>query len=97
MLDERYAHRVRVSDLARGSGLSPGHLAELFTRDVGVPPHRYLLERRLERAAELLVDSDLPITAIALEVGFGSGPHLSRAFRASTGCSPREYRQHHRP
>lgn len=93
LLDERFAERWRVADLAAGSGISATHLAELFTRDVGVPPHRYLLERRLARAAELLAGSDLPITAIALDVGFGSGPHLARAFRAATGCSPREHRR----
>ncbi len=95
LLDERFGERWRVADLAAGSGLSATHLAELFTRDVGVPPHRYLLERRLERAAELLAGSDLPVTAVALEVGFGSGPHLSRAFRAAMGCTPRDYRRAH--
>lgn len=93
LLDERFGERWRVADLAAGSGVSATHLAELFTRNVGVPPHRYLLERRLERAAELLAGSDLSVTAVALEVGFGSGPHLSRAFRAAVGCSPREYRR----
>lgn len=96
LLDERYAERWRVADLAAGGGVSATHLAELFTREVGLPPHRYLLERRLERAAELLVTSDLPITAIAVDVGFASDPHLSRAFRASLGTSPREYRRSHR-
>lgn len=93
LLDSRYGERWRLTDLAAGSGISAGHLAELFTRQVGVPPQRYLLERRLERAAELLAGSDLPITTIALDVGFGSGPHFSRAFRAVMRCSPRDYRR----
>ncbi len=95
LLDERYGERWRVADLAAGTGLSATYLAELFTRDVGVPPHRYLLERRIERAAELLAGTDLPVTAVALEVGFASGPHLSRAFRAATECTPRDYRRSH--
>jgi AraC-like DNA-binding protein len=95
LLDERYGERWRVADLAAGSGISATHLAELFTRDVGVPPHRYLLERRIERAAELLAGTDLPVTAVALEVGFGSGQHLARAFRSATGCTPRDYRRTH--
>ncbi len=74
----------------------PGHLAELFARDVGLPPQRYLTERRLERAAELLAGSDLPVTAVGLEVGVGSGPHFSRVFRENLHCSPREYRRRHR-
>lgn len=93
LLDHRYGEQWRLADLAGGSGVSAGHLAELFTRQVGVPPQRYLLERRLERAAELLAGSDLPITTIALDVGFGSGPHFSRAFRAVMRCSPRDYRR----
>ena len=97
LLDERFGERWRLVDLARGSGVSAGHLADLFARDVGIAPHRYLHQRRLVRAAELLAGSDLPITTIALEVGFGSGPHLSRAFRAARQCSPREYRRRHRP
>ena len=95
LLDERYGERWRVADLAAGSGVSATHLAELFTRDVGVPPHQYLLERRIERAAELLAGTDLPVTAVAHEVGFGSGQHLARAFRAATGCTPRDYRRDH--
>jgi transcriptional regulator GlxA family with amidase domain len=96
LLDERYGEPWRLTDLAAGSGLSAGHLAELFARDVGLPPQRYLAERRLERAAELLAGSDLPVTAIALEVGFGSGPHFSRVFREHMHCSPREYRRRFR-
>ena len=95
LLDERCAQPWRIAELARGSGLSAGHLSELFPCEVGLPPYRYLLERRVERAAELLAGSDLPITGVALEAGFGSGPHLARAFRQATGCSPREFRRQH--
>ena len=82
-----------LSALAAEVGLSPTYLAERFTREVGQPPHQYLVEHRLERARGLLRSSDLPITTIALEVGFGSSQHFARVFRRSTGRTPGTYRR----
>src|SRR5436853_6785372 len=61
-----------VSRLAQVSGVSEAHFARSFKDAFGVPPHRYLLTRRIERAAALLRDSDLPITGIAFETGWNS-------------------------
>jgi AraC-like DNA-binding protein len=93
LLDERYAEPWTVPALARDVGLSTAHLAELFAREVGVPPYRYLVERRVERAAELLGSTDLPITAIAHELGFASSSHFSRVFRELSRVTPRAYRR----
>jgi AraC-like DNA-binding protein len=82
-----------VSELAAQVGLSTAHLAEVFSREVGVPPFRYLVERRVERAAELLRGTDLPITAIALELGFASSSHFSRVFKQLASVPPREFRR----
>lgn len=92
LLDGAYDRPWRLPDLAARAGLSPNHLAELFTRDTGLTPHRYLALRRLERAAELLRQTDLPVTAIAADLGFASPSHLARAFRARYGRSPRAWR-----
>jgi AraC-like DNA-binding protein len=92
LLDREYQRRWTLAELADVAGLAPGYLAGRFAREVGQPPHRYLTERRVERARHLLRTSDLPVTAIALEVGFGSGQHLARVYRQLTGASPRDHR-----
>lgn len=92
LLDRGYERHWTLRELAGAVGLAPTYLAGLFVREIGVPPHRYLNECRVRRAAQLLRTSDLPMTAIGIEVGFGSGQHLARVFRQLTGTSPREYR-----
>jgi AraC family transcriptional regulator len=93
LLDEHYDRPLPLADLARATGLSANYLVELFTREVGLPPHRYLLERRIDRAKELLDHADLPITRIAHELGYASGQHFARSFRQGVGCSPSEFRR----
>jgi AraC-like DNA-binding protein len=92
VLDRDYQRHWTLSELAGAVGIAPTYLAGLFAREVGVAPHRYLNERRIGRAQQLLRTSDLPMTAIAIEVGFGSGQHFARVFRQLTGTTPREYR-----
>ena len=93
LLDDRCTDPWTVADLAREVGLSSGHLAEVFAREVGVPPHRYLVERRVERATELLAGTDLPLTTIAHELGFASSSHFSRVFTSLVRLTPRDYRR----
>src|SRR5262245_8247894 len=81
-----------VRRLARVSGISHAHFARSFKEAFGVPPHRYLLTRRIERATALLRDTDLPITEIAFETGWGSLGTFGRTFRDITGESPGELR-----
>lgn len=81
-----------ITRLAQVSGVSAAHFARSFKQAFGVPPHRYLLSRRIERATALLRDTNLPITEIALRVGWESLGTFGRTFREITGSSPREYR-----
>jgi AraC-like DNA-binding protein len=81
-----------VARLARVSGVSEAHFARSFRQAFGVPPHRYLLTRRIERAAALLRDTDLPITEIAFQTGWNSLGTFGRTFRDVTGESPGELR-----
>ena len=81
-----------VSRLAHVSGVSAAHFARSFKQAFGVPPHRYLLTRRIERATALLRDSDLSITEIAFQTGWGSLGTFGRTFRDITGESPGETR-----
>lgn len=77
-----------VRRLARVSGVSETHFAHSFKLAFGVPPHRYLLTRRIERAVALLRDTDLPITEIALRTGWESLGTFGRTFRDITGKNP---------
>lgn len=77
-----------VRRLAKVSRVSPAHFARSFKRAFGVPPHRYLLTRRLERATALLRDTDRSITDIAFETGWKSLGTFGRTFRDVTGESP---------
>jgi len=81
-----------VPRLASVSGVSEAHFARSFKDAFGVPPHRYLLTRRIERASALLRDTDLPILDIALETGWNSLGTFGRQFRDITGESPSELR-----
>lgn len=82
-----------VRRLARVSGVSEAHFARSFKDAFGVPPHRYLLTRRIERAATLLRDTNLPITEIAFHTGWGSLGTFGRTFRDVTGETPGKIRQ----
>jgi transcriptional regulator GlxA family with amidase domain len=82
-----------VSRLASVSGVSEAHFARAFKQAFGVPPHRYLLTRRIERATALLRDTELPITEIAFLTGWESLGTFGRTFRDITGESPSANRQ----
>ena len=77
-----------VGRLAGVSGVSEAHFARSFRQAFGVPPHRYLLTRRIEQATALLRDTDLPIIDIALQTGWNSLGTFGRTFRDVTGESP---------
>jgi transcriptional regulator GlxA family with amidase domain len=77
-----------VARLARVSAVSEAHFARSFKQAFGVPPHRYLLTRRIERATALLRDTELPVTEIAFQTGWESLGTFGRTFRDITGESP---------
>lgn len=81
-----------VKRLAEVSAVSVAHFAREFKKAFGLPPHRYLLTRRIERATALLRDTDLPITEIALQTGWNSIGTFGRIFNDITGESPGEFR-----
>jgi transcriptional regulator GlxA family with amidase domain len=77
-----------VQRLASVSGVSEAHFARSFKQAFGMPPHRYLLTRRIERATALLRDSELSITEIAFQTGWASLGTFGRIFRDITGETP---------
>lgn len=83
-----------VHRLAQVSAVSASYFAREFKKAFGLPPHRYLLTRRIERATALLRDTNLPITDIAFQTGWTSLGTFGRIFRDITGHSPGELRTH---
>jgi AraC-like DNA-binding protein len=81
-----------VTALAAMAKLSPYHFLRSFKAVTGVTPHQWLLRARLRAAAEKLVLSRVPVTEIALDVGFEDLSNFTRTFRAEFGTSPRQYR-----
>lgn len=77
-----------VTRLAEVSAVSPAHFARSFKQAFGLPPHRYLLSRRIERAVALLRETDLPVTEIAAQTGWASLGTFGRIFRDITGDTP---------
>jgi AraC family transcriptional regulator len=79
--------------LAAEAGIAAHAFAAAFTKTYGVPPHRYVTSRRIERAKTLLRHTDLPIARIALDTGFASQSHLAATFRRNVGETPGSYRR----
>jgi AraC-like DNA-binding protein len=82
---------VTLDALARELGTHPSHLVRVFRREYGLPPHRYVVGRRLDRARRLLLDG-LPIADVAAATGFHDQSHLTRHFRALLGTTPGAFR-----
>jgi AraC family transcriptional regulator len=83
---------IRLQDLADIAGVSSYQLVRRFKESKGQPPHQFVLRRRIERAREMLRQSDKTILEVALSCGFSSQSHFSGAFRLLTGLTPRKYR-----
>ncbi len=93
LIDARPGERWTLRALGDAVGMSPHHLARRFAAIVGEAPHRYLLRARIDRAKELLRDSNLPITDLALDLGFATSQHFARVFRVSSGMSASAWRR----
>ncbi|MDM0066292.1 AraC family transcriptional regulator [Variovorax sp. J31P207] len=95
-IDQNLCEHIDVAQLAALTGLSACHFSRAFKQSVGVPPHRYVLSRRVQAAAALIRSTDRPMSDIALEVGFFDQSHFTRVFTAHMGESPRRFRYLHR-
>ena len=91
-MDRAYAQPLDIPAVARVAHVSPAHFSLQFRATFGETPHRYLQRRRVERAMELLRETDRTVTEICFDVGFASLGTFSRTFRAVVGESPSRYR-----
>jgi len=81
-----------LSELSARAYMSPFHFARLFKRSTGLPPHRFVVGRRIGRAKELLETRNVSISTVAQAVGFRTPSHFTTVFRRSMGVTPSAYR-----
>ena len=91
-VDEHLNERVSVEVLANIAGLSLFHFMRAFKQSMGATPHQYIVQRRIARSLDLVADTDIPLSEIALMTGFADQSHFARCFREQVGLSPRNYR-----
>jgi AraC family transcriptional regulator len=92
-IEDHLAEDMSLPALAAIADLSPFHFARAFKQSFGLPPHRYLVSRRIEKAKNLLATPALPVTRIGLDLGFGEVSSFTTAFRKHAGLTPTEYRR----
>ncbi len=91
-IEAEAAEPLSLADLADGAAASPYHFLRTFRQVVGMTPYQFILHTRLSRAAARLLRSDEPVSAIALDAGFGDLSTFNRRFRRLMGCAPAAYR-----
>jgi AraC-like DNA-binding protein len=93
LLRENLDGKIRLADLARACDLSISHFARSFKASFGVSCHRWLTERRIEHARELLVRTSIPLVDVASQAGFGDQAAFTRTFHRLVGTTPRQWRR----
>ncbi|THA25881.1 helix-turn-helix domain-containing protein [Streptomyces sp. RKND-216] len=83
---------LALRELAEQEGMSVRTFSRRFREEVGVTPGRWLTQRRVERARQLLEETDLPVDRVAADAGFGTGANLRQHFQAAVGVPPSAYR-----
>jgi AraC-like DNA-binding protein len=92
-IEDTLGQPIRLRELAALAGVSARHFERAFRQSTGSSPHAYVMERRLHKARDLLINQpELPIDQIALRFGFSSSSHFSLAFRRQNGLTPTAFR-----
>jgi AraC-like DNA-binding protein len=91
-IQENLRRDLRLAELSALVHMSPYHFARLFKRSTGVPPHRFLVRRRIDEARALLAARTVPVAEVAQLVGFRTPSHFTTTFRRVIGLTPSAYR-----
>jgi AraC-like DNA-binding protein len=92
LIEQRLAEDIGLAEIAAAAGLSPHHFARAFRAATGMPPYRYLTHRRIERAKQLMAQTDACLAQIAFDCGFGSQGQFTTTFTRLSGISPGRWR-----
>jgi transcriptional regulator GlxA family with amidase domain len=94
MLEDPCEGALHLNELAEAIRLNEHYIIALFKSEIGVPPHQYVMARRVERARKLLNEGQA-LNAVAAECGFNDQSHLTRDFKKTFGVTPGAYQAHH--
>lgn len=92
-IKSNFEKQITLKDIADSVHLSVIYFRSVFTESVGVSPHQYLIDCRIENAKKLLWDTDIPICEVAEKCGFGCQQYLNKVFKQGTGMTPASYRK----
>jgi AraC family transcriptional regulator len=92
-VEENLGRNLSLRELSQQLGMNLYFFVRSFKRSTGLPPHQYLLRRRVERAKAFLLDPEVPIADVALRCGFATQSHLTATFNRLTNVTPGEYRR----
>jgi AraC-like DNA-binding protein len=93
LLSTRFRDRLTLGEIARAVHCAPTHLCEIFKRHTGTTIHRYLTRLRLAAALETIADATMPLSQLAVDLGFSSHSHVTTSFRREFGVQPSRLRQ----
>lgn len=92
-IEENCLRSIRLEELALLTNLSQSHFSHAFKASTGIPPHQWQTKARLERAKQMLVTGDTPLTEVAVETGFADQAHFTRVFRKNVGTTPASWKK----
>jgi transcriptional regulator GlxA family with amidase domain len=95
-IHEKIGEPLSVSMLSSIAGLSRSHFSHVFRATVGRTPHAHIVRLRIQRAMKLMVDTDVPLSEVALATGFSDQAHFSNTFRRTLGITPKQWRREQR-
>ena len=92
-IEEHLSDSIRIHDLSDLVGLSVPQFSRAFVQSFGAPPHAYLIQRRLDRARQLMLAGDIALCEVAVSCGFSDQAHFCKVFRRKTGRTPAAWRR----
>lgn len=87
-IEEHCMRGIRLEELSVLTGLSQSHFSHAFKASTGLPPHQWQMKARIERAKQLMLKAEMPISVVAAETGFADQAHFTRVFRKTVGVTP---------
>jgi transcriptional regulator GlxA family with amidase domain len=93
---DKISETLSVSMLSSLAGSSRSHFSQAFRKSVGRTPHKHIVRVRIDRAMDLMAQSEVPLSQIALATGFCDQAHFANAFRRAAGMSPTQWRKRNR-
>lgn len=95
-IEDNVDKKMVLNDFSKIANLSPSHFHKVFTKNIGMTPHEFILKVKLDKAKKLLAETSLPVSAVSLECGFENTPYFCHVFKKHTSNTPLEFRKKHR-